>query len=104
MIMVCCIHEYTSHEKKILTRIAICFAIMFAAFSSMNYFVQFTAFRLSILSDQLEGLEQLIQWNPASAFYSINLLGWTLFLGMMVGMVFRKQAGCTPRKDTQISI
>jgi hypothetical protein len=82
IIMLCCVHEYASTTKKILTRISICFGIIFATFSSMNYFVQFTAVRLSILNGQLEGLEQFVQWNPTSAFYSLNLLGWTLFLGL----------------------
>ncbi|MFD1706444.1 hypothetical protein ACFSCZ_06705 [Siminovitchia sediminis] len=65
-----------------------------AAFSSMNYFVQFTAVRLSIGNGQLEGLEQFVQWNPTSAFYSINLLGWTLFLGLasfFMSPVFMKE-------------
>lgn len=94
VVMVCCVHEYASPEHKILTRISACFAIMFAVFSSMNYFVQFTAVRLSILNGQLEGLEQFVQWNPTSAFYSINLLGWTLFLGLasfFIAPVFLKE-------------
>ncbi|VEF49730.1 Uncharacterised protein [Bacillus freudenreichii] len=94
VVMVCCVHEYASPEKKFLTRISVCFALMFAAFSSMNYFVQFTAVRLSILNGQLEGLEQFVQWNPTSAFYSINLLGWTLFLGLasfFIAPVFIKE-------------
>jgi len=60
----------------------------------MNYFVQFSVVRLSILKGQFEGLEQFVQWNPNSAFYSLNLLGWTLFLGLssfFIAPIFLKE-------------
>jgi len=94
IVMLCCIHEYASDARKILTRISICFGIIFTVLSSMNYFVQFSVVRLSILKGQFEGLEQFVQWNPNSAFYSLNLLGWTLFLGLssfFIAPIFLKE-------------
>lgn len=82
VIMLCCIDVYTSQDKKVLSKISLCFGVIFAVLSSINYFVQFTSVRQSVLKGQLEGLDQFVQWNPSSAFYSINLLGWTLFLGL----------------------
>ncbi|MFD1706443.1 hypothetical protein ACFSCZ_06700 [Siminovitchia sediminis] len=35
VVMICCAHEYTSPEKRILTRISICFGIMFALLSQV---------------------------------------------------------------------
>jgi hypothetical protein len=94
VIMLCCIHDSAPADKKILTSISLGFGIIFAALSSINYFVQFTSVRLNVLNSQLEGLEQFVQWNPTSAFYFINLLGWTLFLGLssiFVATVFTKE-------------
>ena len=84
MFLVNSIHDYAKFrtDKKILTRNAICCAVIFAMLSSINYFVQFTAVRQSILTGNLEGLDQFVQLNPVSAIAAINILGWTVFLGM----------------------
>ena len=76
------IHDYAPGDKKILTRISICFAAIFTVLSSINYFIQFTAVRQSILQGHLEGLEQFVQLNPASVTFALAMLGWTLFLGL----------------------
>jgi hypothetical protein len=53
--------------------------------------VQVTAVRLSLQHNQLAGLEQIVQANPFSAVSAINMLGFTLFLGLaslFVGFAF----------------
>jgi hypothetical protein len=82
MVLLCCINESTPNEKKILSRIAINFGIIFTVLICMSYYIQFTTVRQSILIGQLEGLEQFTSFNPRSATNAINLLGWTLFLGL----------------------
>lgn len=82
LLLVNCIHDYTDNAKKILTRISICFAAIFTTLSSINYFVQISAVRQSIIKGQLEGLEQFIQLNTSSPMYALVMLGWTLFLGL----------------------
>ena len=47
VILLSAIHEYAVDEKKILTRIALSFGILFAATIGIHYFVQLTAVRLS---------------------------------------------------------
>jgi hypothetical protein len=76
------IHDLAPHEKRPLTRIALCFGLAVAALTGINYFVQLTAFRLSILRGETEGLEQIVQANPFSAISAINVLGWTLFFSL----------------------
>ncbi len=100
VVMLCCIHEITPVHKKILTRLAICFGIIFAALSSINYFVQFTSVRINVLQGRLEGLEPFVQWNPTSALYFVNLLGWTLFLGLST--LFVAQAFARDRQGNTI--
>jgi len=76
------IHDYAPEDKRVLTRISLCFGLGFAVLSGLHYFVQLSAVRLSLVKGQLQGLEQVVQANPWSAISAINLLGWTLFLGL----------------------
>ena len=76
------IDDYAPEDKKILSRISISFATIFAACIGIHYFVQLSSVRLSIANGQIEGLEQFIQSNPTSGIAGINLVGWTLFLSL----------------------
>jgi hypothetical protein len=76
------IHDYTDMNQKVLSRCALCFVTVFALLSSIHYFVQFSTVQLNIATDNLQGLEHLIQLYPGSAIASINLLGWTIFLAL----------------------
>ena len=76
------IYEYATGDRKFLARVSICFGLAFAILVSVNYFVQLTAVRLNIVQGTTEGLEHFLQANPISVMSSINLLGWTLFLGL----------------------
>ncbi len=82
VILLAAIHDYSDDEKKVLSRISQSFGILFAAMISIHYFVQLTAVRLSIQQGQLTGMEQIVQANPLSAVSAINMLGFTLFLGL----------------------
>ena len=63
-------------------RVAVHFAIAFSALISINYYVQISSIRLQIASNQADGISQFVQSNPNSFISAVNLLGWTLFLGM----------------------
>jgi hypothetical protein len=76
------IHDYAAVEQKILVRISLCFALFFAVLTGTHYFVQISAVRLSLMDGNLAGLEQVVQANPYSAFSAMNMLGWTLGLGL----------------------
>jgi hypothetical protein len=76
------IYEHTPPGKKILARIGIDFGLAFSVLTGINYFVQLSAVRLSLLKGELQGLEQMVQANPISGISAIGMLGWTLFLGL----------------------
>jgi len=82
IVLLNCLLDYAPESKRVLSRTAICFSVLFALLVSTHYFVQLSAVRLSILKGQLQGLEQIVQGNPLSAFSAMNMLGWTLFLGL----------------------
>jgi len=82
VILLNAIHDHMPPSKRLYTRIAINFGLAFAILSGIHYFVQVSAVRLSLLRGELQGLEQIVQANPLSAVSAINMLGWTLFLGL----------------------
>ena len=48
----------------------------------VDYYVQLSTVRLTIAKGEIVGLEQWLQANPYSGVAAINMLGWTLFLGL----------------------
>lgn len=77
-----CVLEHASPARKLPARIGAAFGTLFALASGINYFTQLTAVRLNLQSGATAGLEQFIMGNPASAMASVNMLGWTLLLGL----------------------
>lgn len=82
VILVACFHEAANANQKVLTRIALAFAVVFAALVGIHYFVQISAVRLNLSKGHVEGIEQFLQGKPDSAVAAINMLGWTLFFGL----------------------
>lgn len=76
------IHDYAQDEKKTLARVSLTFGAIFAALIGIHYFLQISVVRSNLEAGQLGGLEQFIQGNPRSAVSGINMLGWSVFLGL----------------------
>lgn len=82
VVLLNCIHELAPAEKKILSRNSLSFGSIFAALSSVHYFLQISAVRFYLNRGEFTGLEQVLQANPHSAVSAINMLGITLFFGL----------------------
>jgi hypothetical protein len=80
--------DYAAENKKVLVRISLLFGLAFALLSSIHYFVQLTTVRLNIEQGNFDGLGHLVQANPYSVMSSINMLGWTFFLGLSSFFIF----------------
>jgi hypothetical protein len=74
-------YEFAPKEKRFLVRLSLLFALGFALLSSLHYFVQLSAVRLNMVEGTTQGLDWFVQANPHSIMTSIDMLGWTLFLG-----------------------
>jgi hypothetical protein len=81
-------YDHAADDKKVLVRISVLFGIAFAILSSVHYFVQLTTVKINIEQGHFDGLEYLVQANPYSVMSSINMLGWTLFLGLSSFFIF----------------
>ena len=82
VVMLNAVHDYARDEHKILARISLAFGLAFAVLTGAFYFVQISAVRLSLLKGDVAGLEQIVQANPYSALAAMNMLAWSLFLGL----------------------
>ena len=75
-------YEISPASRKATGRISLLFALGFTILSSLHYFVQLSAVRLNLAGGNWEGMEPFLQANPLSVMTSIDMLGWTLFLGL----------------------
>lgn len=98
MILAVVFYEFTKTERKILAKIAIIFSIMFALVSSIHYFAQISSVRFAIAENKYSGIEHFIQSNPISFLSSVNMLGWTLFLGLSTLFMY---LGLIPKSMTK---
>jgi hypothetical protein len=86
-------HETVSENRKQLTRLGLLFGLLFTALSSVHYFVQLSAVRLNLDKGITDSMEHLVQANPLSVMTSIDMLGWTLFLGLSSLFMFSSFKG-----------
>jgi hypothetical protein len=82
VLILCCLLESVPAERKTALRGALATGIVFAALTGINYFNHITAVRLNIERGTTAGLEQLLQHKPDSVMAAINVLGWSLYLGL----------------------
>lgn len=77
-----CIEESVDPSRRFPAKLAGLFGLGFAVLTGINYFVQLTSVRLQIQTGNVAGLEQFIMSYPISGIAGINMLGWTVFLGL----------------------
>jgi hypothetical protein len=82
VIMVNSFHEHTKVERKTWSRLGLMFGLVFAALSCTHYFIQLSSVRLNIEKGLTSGMEHFVQANPLSVMTSVDMLGWTFFLGL----------------------
>jgi hypothetical protein len=71
---------------------------MFALVSSVHYYVQISSIRFAIAENNYLGLEHFLQAKPTSVVSSVNMLGWTLFLGLSSLFIY---LGLNPKSLTK---
>jgi hypothetical protein len=92
MVVLCSIHASSQPSNRIYSIFSICFGLAFTILASLNYFIQFSIVRLSLNDGITQNLESFVQFNPRSFSNAINMLGWSLFLGLstlFLGIMFK---------------
>jgi len=92
LVLLHAIRETAPAEQRVLARISTGFGALFALAVGTHYFVQLTAVRINVREGLTDGLEHFVQANPYSILSAINMLGWSVFLGLsslFIAPVFR---------------
>lgn len=75
-------YQTASKEKKAAALVGFGSVIIFFMMSAMHYVVQWTSVRAGLDSGNLNGLDMFVMSNFDSPLSIINVVGWTLLLGI----------------------
>ena len=84
VVLMVCVHSYASNTKKLWSQLGLAFAIVYAAMACINYIVQLTVVRLSILNRETDGLAMFVMGNPHSIFWALA----SAYVFMNLAMLF----------------
>jgi hypothetical protein len=85
IVLMVCIHYYSSDDKKVFSQIGLSFALIYATVILIDYFIQLTVIVPSIINGETAGLSLLTQYNPHGIFIALEGLG---YLMMSVAFLF----------------
>ena len=85
VVMMACIHEYARDDKKVFSRIGLCFALLSAVMIIMDYYIQLTVMQPGLIKGEMEGLALFSQYNPHGIFIAFEDLG---YLMMSLALLF----------------
>lgn len=85
VVLMACIHGRAADGKKVFSRIALAFALLYAAVILIDYFLQLTVVVPSLQAGESAGLSLFTQYNPHGIFIVFEALGYLL---MTVAFLF----------------
>ncbi len=84
VVLMTAIFYYGPRSKELFGRLGVVFSIPYCALASVNYFVQLTMVRQSILDHDVQGLAPFVMDNPHSMALAIDILAYMfLFLASL---------------------
>ena len=84
VVLMVCVHAYAPNAKKLWSQVGLAFAIVYATMACVNYIVQLTVVRLSILNKETDGLAMFVSGNPHSIFWALA----SAYVFMNLAMLF----------------
>jgi hypothetical protein len=90
LILVVCIHNWASDERRVWSLAAIAFATIYAALTGIVYYVQLTLVAPRLMRGETEGIEMLIFVPFDSFLYAVDILGYSFMsvATLLAAMVF----------------
>jgi len=76
VVLMACIHAATPEPRKLFSRIATSFAVVYAVIISADYFVQLAVVVPSLQAGETEGLSLFTQYDPHGLFIAMEALGY----------------------------
>ena len=83
--LMACIHTFAAEPKKIYSRIALSFAVIYAVIILVDYFLQFAVVAPSLQSGETDGLSLFTEYDPHGLFIALESLA---YLMMTVAFLF----------------
>ena len=77
LVLVICIHQLSTPDRKIWSHAAVAFATMYAALISINYFVQLTWVMPRLAAGNTQGMESFLFIPFDSFLYAVDILGYS---------------------------
>lgn len=84
VVLMVSLHYYASPDKKIWSHLGIAFTLIYAVMASINYILQLTVVRLSIVNKETDGLAMFVMGNPHSIFWALA----STYVFMNLAMLF----------------
>jgi hypothetical protein len=82
VILVVGIDAITPVERRPFSRLGVVFTVMFAVVVTINRFVQLTIVRQSVAAGDASDLRRFMPYDPGSAMFALEILGWAFFFGL----------------------
>lgn len=84
VVLMVSLHYYAAPDKKIWSHLGIAFALIYAVMASVNYILQLTVVRLSIVNKETDGLAMFVMGNSHSIFWALA----SAYIFMNLAMLF----------------
>jgi len=78
VVLMVCIHNYASKEKKIFSQIGLSFALISATILIVDYFIQISVIQPSLVNGETDGIAILTQFNPHGLFIALEEIGYLM--------------------------
>ncbi len=78
VILMACIHYYTSLEKKIFSLIGLAFALIYATVITTDYFILWTVTLPSVMHGETAGLSLFSMYNPHGIFVALESVAYLM--------------------------
>lgn len=84
VVVMVCIHYYAPAHRRLWSHLGLAFTLIYAVMASINYIIQLTAVRASLVAGETDGLAMFVNGNPHSIFWSLA----SAYAFMNVAMLF----------------
>jgi hypothetical protein len=82
VVLVVGIDTITPPDRRPFSRLSVLFTVMFAVVVTINRFVQLTIVRQSVAAGDVGDLRRFLPYDPRSAMFALEILGWAFFFGL----------------------
>jgi hypothetical protein len=87
VVLMACIHQYTSDNKKIFSLIGLSFSLLSSFALIADYFIQISVIQASLLNGETDGIALLTQYNPHGIFIALEEVGYIMMSAAFIGIV-----------------